>query len=207
MTNFLLDIQGEKVAPGATFTLILSPDRFLNPGTQWEGVITALLKRRALRADRLADLRRGRRLPPGPRLNGHHNAGVTEISAGVEEGRSVLVLDDKQLRGSARHKQEDPLKTPRQARSPQDEEASSPVVDPAPDKKPDKHATVIDSAPVGEDDYAEPHKPGIAPTRRVLAIVLAGGKGERLHPLTHERSKPAVPFGGNTASWTSCSRT
>lgn len=37
---------------------------------------------------------------------------------------------------------------------------------------------------------------GIAPTRRVLAIVLAGGKGERLHPLTHERSKPAVPFGG-----------
>ena len=41
-----------------------------------------------------------------------------------------------------------------------------------------------------------PSKPNIAPTRRVLAIVLAGGKGERLHPLTHERSKPAVPFGG-----------
>ncbi len=36
----------------------------------------------------------------------------------------------------------------------------------------------------------------IAPTQRVLAIVLAGGKGERLHPMTHERSKPAVPFGG-----------
>jgi glucose-1-phosphate adenylyltransferase len=34
------------------------------------------------------------------------------------------------------------------------------------------------------------------PTKRVLAIVLAGGKGERLHPMTHERSKPAVPFGG-----------
>jgi glucose-1-phosphate adenylyltransferase len=31
---------------------------------------------------------------------------------------------------------------------------------------------------------------------RVLAIVLAGGKGERLYPLTKERSKPAVPFGG-----------
>ena len=41
-----------------------------------------------------------------------------------------------------------------------------------------------------------PSKHAIAPTRRVLAIVLAGGKGERLHPLTHERSKPAVPFGG-----------
>lgn len=34
------------------------------------------------------------------------------------------------------------------------------------------------------------------PTRKVLAIVLAGGKGERLYPMTHERSKPAVPFGG-----------
>lgn len=27
-------------------------------------------------------------------------------------------------------------------------------------------------------------------------MVMAGGKGERLHPLTEERSKPAVPFGG-----------
>jgi|SRR5579862_3356926 len=31
---------------------------------------------------------------------------------------------------------------------------------------------------------------------RVLAFVLAGGKGSRLYPLTRERAKPAVPFGG-----------
>ena len=31
---------------------------------------------------------------------------------------------------------------------------------------------------------------------RVLAFILAGGRGERLHPLTRDRSKPAVPFGG-----------
>ena len=30
----------------------------------------------------------------------------------------------------------------------------------------------------------------------VLAVVLAGGKGERLEPLTRDRAKPAVPFGG-----------
>jgi len=31
---------------------------------------------------------------------------------------------------------------------------------------------------------------------RILAIIMAGGKGERLMPLTEQRSKPAVPFGG-----------
>jgi glucose-1-phosphate adenylyltransferase len=32
--------------------------------------------------------------------------------------------------------------------------------------------------------------------RRVLGIVLAGGEGKRLMPLTADRAKPAVPFGG-----------
>jgi glucose-1-phosphate adenylyltransferase len=31
---------------------------------------------------------------------------------------------------------------------------------------------------------------------RILAIVLAGGEGKRLMPLTMDRAKPAVPFGG-----------
>ena len=31
---------------------------------------------------------------------------------------------------------------------------------------------------------------------KVLAFVLAGGEGSRLYPLTKERAKPAVPFGG-----------
>ncbi|HUK57458.1 MAG TPA: glucose-1-phosphate adenylyltransferase [Nitrospiria bacterium] len=31
---------------------------------------------------------------------------------------------------------------------------------------------------------------------RILAMVMAGGEGRRLYPLTAERSKPAVPFGG-----------
>lgn len=31
---------------------------------------------------------------------------------------------------------------------------------------------------------------------KVLAMIMAGGKGERLYPLTMERAKPAVPFGG-----------
>ena len=31
---------------------------------------------------------------------------------------------------------------------------------------------------------------------RVLSMIMAGGKGERLSPLTRDRSKPAVPFAG-----------
>ncbi len=31
---------------------------------------------------------------------------------------------------------------------------------------------------------------------KILSMVLAGGKGERLYPLTQDRAKPAVPFGG-----------
>src|SRR5512134_248843 len=32
--------------------------------------------------------------------------------------------------------------------------------------------------------------------RSVLALILGGGQGSRLHPLTMLRSKPAVPIGG-----------
>ncbi len=32
--------------------------------------------------------------------------------------------------------------------------------------------------------------------KHTITLVLAGGQGERLHPLTRDRAKPAVPFGG-----------
>jgi len=33
--------------------------------------------------------------------------------------------------------------------------------------------------------------------KRTLVMILAGGQGQRLMPLTQDRAKPAVPFGGN----------
>lgn len=38
--------------------------------------------------------------------------------------------------------------------------------------------------------------PGSSILRDTVTMVLAGGQGERLYPLTAHRSKPAVPFGG-----------
>jgi glucose-1-phosphate adenylyltransferase len=38
---------------------------------------------------------------------------------------------------------------------------------------------------------------GDSPIKNVLTVVLAGGKGTRLEPLTRDRAKPAVPFGGS----------
>ena len=32
--------------------------------------------------------------------------------------------------------------------------------------------------------------------KNCISVILAGGKGERLMPLTKHRSKPAIPFGG-----------
>lgn len=47
-----------------------------------------------------------------------------------------------------------------------------------------------------QDDEICPRFEGVKSQPNVLAIVLAGGEGKRLFPLTEDRAKPAVPFGG-----------
>ncbi len=159
VTKFILDIQGEKVVPGATFTLIMSPDRYFDPGTDWEGHIIPLSKKDVLYVPTAA-LIRG---PDGTYLpvrvsTGITTLGLTEIAAGIEDKRDILVLDDEQLHGAARHKQEADLEAlRRRARGLTGEGASSEAYSgPSPVKKAGKHATVIDSTDYGEDPYAEP---------------------------------------------------
>jgi glucose-1-phosphate adenylyltransferase len=41
-----------------------------------------------------------------------------------------------------------------------------------------------------------PYKQVIPPTARTLSIIMGGGAGTRLFPLTKDRAKPAVPIGG-----------
>ena len=37
----------------------------------------------------------------------------------------------------------------------------------------------------------------MAASKKIFGIVLAGGEGKRLMPLTADRAKPGVPFGGS----------
>src|SRR5690349_19512985 len=46
-------------------------------------------------------------------------------------------------------------------------------------------------------DTPRGHPMSVHPIARdTLVCLLAGGQGERLYPLTRDRAKPAVPFGG-----------
>lgn len=47
--SFVLDIQGQRVDPGGTLTVLLNRSRYLDPGTEWEGYVTAVEKQDALR--------------------------------------------------------------------------------------------------------------------------------------------------------------
>lgn len=163
VTKFILDIQGEKVTPGATFTLMMSPDRYFNPGTEWEGEIVPLSKKDVLFVPTDALIREGGVTYLPIRVStGITTQGLTQITAGVEEKRDILVLDDAQLHGAARHKQEADLEAlRRRARAQQGiEEPETPTLGPAPangKKKKSRHATVIeDDTDYGEDPYAEP---------------------------------------------------
>jgi glucose-1-phosphate adenylyltransferase len=51
-------------------------------------------------------------------------------------------------------------------------------------------------SPRGLDAHTVPTMSKHSGNPKVLAIVLAGGEGKRLMPLTADRAKPAVPFGG-----------
>ena len=68
-----------------------------------------------------------------------------------------------------------------------------------------------DAPPSAVDAYAKPSDVHFAPTlsrgvrvrgqqsqlQNTVVMLLAGGQGERLYPLTRDRAKPGVPFGGN----------
>ncbi|MBI3553908.1 MAG: efflux RND transporter periplasmic adaptor subunit [Elusimicrobia bacterium] len=105
IARYVLDIQGNKVDPGGTFTLVLSPSRYFDPGTQWEGLIVPMVKKGVLivPTDALIEYGGAAYLPVrvSTGLTTHE---LTEITAGAKEKQDILVLDDARLKEAMRHK-------------------------------------------------------------------------------------------------------
>ncbi|MBI3288512.1 MAG: efflux RND transporter periplasmic adaptor subunit [Elusimicrobia bacterium] len=161
VARFVLDIQGEKVSPGGTFTLVLSPDRSIEPGVECEGEIIPMAKKDVLIVPTASLIRSGGSVYLPVRVStGITTQELTQITSGIEEKRDILILDDSQMGAAARHAQQiDPEALDRRAREPRaDDDArdrdSAPEIEPV--TKPGKHSNVLDGTDYGEDPYAEP---------------------------------------------------
>jgi len=99
ITRLVLDIQGQKLSPGASFVLKLSPERYFPPGTEWEGELIAVSKKNIL----LTPTKSLIRLPTGEAYlpirvsTGPTIQSVTQVASGVVEKTEFLILDDEQL--------------------------------------------------------------------------------------------------------------
>jgi predicted RNA-binding protein len=149
--HFVLDVQGERVAPGGTFWIEGTPDRYLPPGTQWEGQIVPVIKHDVLIAPTAALLEyKGQTYLPVKVSTGITTETETEITAGTDSGRDILLLDDSSLKDSARHAVKADLDEIMRARNPsrietEKENPAPRVVAPLPD--PD--------AVYGDDPYGQ----------------------------------------------------
>jgi macrolide-specific efflux system membrane fusion protein len=167
ITRLILDIQGERVEPGATFTLDLTPDRYFDPGTDWEGEIIPLRKSNVLIVPTAALIvNDGVAYLPIRVSTGTTTPELTEITAGIDENHQILILDDSELHGTVRHKQTidsatfEPHRYEQRAAPPEKPAATGLPAVPAagtdekapPEKQP---ATLDDKSYGGEDPYGQ----------------------------------------------------
>lgn len=106
VAHYVLDVQGSKVDPGATFTMDMSPSRWFEPGTAWEGLIVPRSKKNVLTVPTGALISyKGNIYLPVKVSTGITTASLTEVTAGIDENRRILVLDDAHLKEAQRHTQ------------------------------------------------------------------------------------------------------
>lgn len=102
--RFVRDVQGDRIVPGGTFTVLLTPDAWLAAGAEWEGVIEAEVKKDVLSVPTKALLvKDGVAFLPIRVSTGVSTYDETEVVAGVPEGAPVLVLDPDNTAGVQRH--------------------------------------------------------------------------------------------------------
>ena len=104
VARFVLDVQGEKEDPGGSFALYMTPDRYFDPGTEWEGDIVPFKKIDALMVPTSALIvHDGATYLPVRVSTGATATDFTQITGGVDDKHEILILDDSQLHGAARH--------------------------------------------------------------------------------------------------------
>ena len=102
--RYVLDIT--KAGSGGAFAADLTPDSYLPPGTEWEGRVIPLTRRRALIAPTDALIQyKGSVYLPVRVTTGVTTADLTEIMSGVDTPGQVLILDDARLKKAERYRQ------------------------------------------------------------------------------------------------------
>lgn len=102
--RYVLDIQADKVSPGGSFAVNLTPDKFLPPGTAWEGKIVPMTRKGVIIAPTDALIHyNGEIFLPVRVSTGITTPDLTEIRAGVDDKRPLLILDDARMAGLERH--------------------------------------------------------------------------------------------------------
>jgi len=105
ISHYVLDVQGNKVDPGGSFTLSLSPSRYFDPGTDWEGLVIPMVKKGILMVPTDAVIEYGGSSYLAVKIStGLTTHELTEVTAGVREKQDILVLEDKALKEAMRHK-------------------------------------------------------------------------------------------------------
>lgn len=161
VANYILDIQGEKVEPGGSFVVELDPERWFSPGTEWEGLLVPTTKKNVLMVPTGALLQHdGEVYLPIKVSTGITTSFWTELTAGVENGRKVLVIDDAKLRGVQRHVQEMDVEALQRRMQELDADGSpkavtTPSGDPPPKVKRRAETLPDPDAHLGDDPYAE----------------------------------------------------
>ncbi|MBI3564463.1 MAG: hypothetical protein HY079_04625, partial [Elusimicrobia bacterium] len=162
VARFVLDVQGQNVDPGGSFALYMSPDRYFDPGTMWEGEIVPLKKSDVLQVPTAALIRHdGAVYLPVRVSTGITTAELTQITAGAEDKRDFLILNDAELNGAQRHKQDVDLSAIEKRRAEIERAAGGPAPDASETPSPDEQrrrrqpSTMEDKDYGGEDPYGE----------------------------------------------------
>ncbi len=161
IARYVLDIQGQRVDPGGSFALYMSPDRYFDPGTEWEGEIVPLRKNDVLTVPTSALIQHdGAVYLPVRVSTGITTQDLTQITAGAEDKRDFLILDDAALKGAQRHAQAVDLSAIEARRREIERAGGAPASGatdlPSSDEKPRRQPSSMDDKDYGgEDPYGE----------------------------------------------------